>query len=47
MNVNSLFGSSEHLAINVLSGEESLGLILMSKAIMEILFALFLFPTVL
>ena len=47
MNVNLLFGSSEHRAINLLSREDSLGLYLMSKAVVEILVAPLPLPTVL
>jgi len=45
--VNSLFGSSKNLAINVLSREEYLGLHLMSKAVVGIMFTPFLLPVVL
>ena len=47
MYVHSLFESSEHRVIKALSRKDSLGLHLMSKAVVEILFAPFPFPTVL
>ena len=47
MNVNSLLRSSDHLAINDLSREESLGLHLISKDVVEIQFVPYILPTVL
>ena len=47
MNVNSLFVSSEHLTSDILSRKESLGLYLMLKIVLEIMFDSFPLPTVL
>ena len=45
--MNSLFVSSEHLTSNILSRKESLGLYLILKTVLEILFDPFPLPTVL